>query len=269
MHLKRWITGLALLPLLIWLIVAGGPGFAVLVGLAALAALWEYLAITLAGAGRQAAGALRVLAMAGAAVLVGAAHFQAAPVMLAVLMVNLVACGALCLKYPSPEARLPILAARQVAGLVYIPLLLSSLIAVRAAAAGMAWIFAVLVVVFIGDICALYAGTFWGRHKLCPAISPGKTVEGSLGGLAGSLIAGSLYRWFFMPDLNWAWSLVLFLSLAVCAQTGDLFESLLKRHAGIKDSGTLLPGHGGMLDRIDALLFASPVAWIFQQMLLH
>jgi len=267
MHLKRWITGLALLPLLIWLIVAGGPGFAILVGLAALAALWEYLGIALAGTLREAAGGLRVLAMVSAAVLVGAAHFQAEQVMLAVLMVNLVAAGALCLKFPSPEARLPVLAARQVAGVVYIPLLLSSLIGVRAAADGMAWIFAVLVVVFIGDICALYAGTFWGRRKLCPAISPGKTVEGSLGGLAGSLVAGSIYRWWFMPDWNWGWAMLLFLSLSVSAQIGDLFESLLKRHAGIKDSGTLLPGHGGMLDRIDALLFASPVAWLFQQWL--
>jgi len=267
MHLKRWITGLALLPLLIWLIIAGGPGFAILVGLAALAALWEYLSIALAGTLREAAGALRALAMVSAAVLVGAAHFQAERVMLAVLMVNLVAAGAWCLRCASPDARLPVLAARQVAGVVYIPLLLSSLISVRAAADGMVWVFAVLVVVFIGDICALYAGTFWGRRKLCPAISPGKTVEGSLGGLAGFRVAGSIFRWLFMPDLNWGWALVLFVSLALCAQVGDLYESLLKRHAGIKDSGTLLPGHGGMLDRIDALLFASPVAWIFKQWL--
>jgi len=120
---------------------------------------------------------------------------------------------------------------------------------------------------FSGDIGALYVGTFLGRHKLCPSVSPKKTIEGALGGLAANLMIGLTVKAFFLPSLSWGHAILLILLIGIAGQIGDLFESILKRTAGIKDSGGILPGHGGMLDRIDALLFAGPVAWIFKSLL--
>jgi phosphatidate cytidylyltransferase len=152
---------------------------------------------------------------------------------------------------------------RQLQGTVYIPVLLSFLILIRAGDVGMTWIFFVLAIVFAGDTSAYYVGSYWGRHKLSPAISPGKTIEGSLGGLAANLAVGAIGKALFFPGLSWATSILFFLAVGAAGQMGDLFESEMKRFSGIKDSSSLLPGHGGILDRIDALLFASPVAYVF------
>ena len=132
-----------------------------------------------------------------------------------------------------------------------------------------------LCVVWAGDIAALYVGRAWGRHKLAPSLSPNKTWEGTLGSVAGSLLvtggllglAAGLAQWdstkLSYPEDVWYW-LVLAVVVNVAAQVGDLAESALKRAAGVKDSGSLLPGHGGVLDRIDALLLAAPVLWYAQ-----
>ena len=95
-------------------------------------------------------------------------------------------------------------------------------------------------------------------------MSPKKTVEGALGGFAASAAVGAIFKIFFLPDLAWDDTLALFLCVGIVAPFGDLFESVLKRIGGIKDSGSILPGHGGMLDRIDALLFAIPVVYLFR-----
>lgn len=132
-----------------------------------------------------------------------------------------------------------------------------------------------LFVVWAGDIAALYVGRAWGRRKLAPTISPNKTWEGSIASVAGSvLIAGGLFelstflaQWNFVKlsyhGEIWYW-LLLAVIVNIAAQIGDLAESALKRSAGVKDSGSLLPGHGGVLDRIDALLLAAPAMWCVQ-----
>jgi phosphatidate cytidylyltransferase len=127
----------------------------------------------------------------------------------------------------------------------------------------MTWIFFLLSIVFAGDVSALYTGSFFGRRKLAPSISPGKTIEGSFGGLAANLVVGSAFKAFFMPHLTWLPTLIFILSVGVAGQIGDLFESELKRTSQLKDSGGILPGHGGFFDRIDALLFAAPVTYFF------
>ena len=153
---------------------------------------------------------------------------------------------------------------KQIQGIVYIPLLLSFLVSIRRGPDGMIWIFLLLAVIFAGDISAYYVGSYLGRHKLSPTISPGKTIEGAIGGLAGNILAGSIGKFFFLPSLPWGFAILFFLSVGLAGQVGDLFESEFKRSSQIKDSGGLLPGHGGFLDRIDALLFASPVAYLFK-----
>ena len=107
-------------------------------------------------------------------------------------------------------------------------------------------------------------GSYLGRHKLNPAVSPGKTIEGAVGGLVGNLLVGSIGKFFFFPAHPWGSAVLFFIAVGLAGQVGDLFESLFKRTSKIKDSGGILPGHGGVLDRIDALLFASPVAYFFK-----
>lgn len=118
-------------------------------------------------------------------------------------------------------------------------------------------------VIALSDSAQYYAGTLWGRRKLAPVISPGKTVEGAIGGLVIAPIAGLLIGRWAMPEVGMAATGVLSVGLALFGMAGDLFESLIKRSAGAKDSSALIPGHGGVLDRIDAYLFAAPVFYLF------
>jgi phosphatidate cytidylyltransferase len=123
-----------------------------------------------------------------------------------------------------------------------------------------------LALVWIGDSAAYFAGRAFGRRKMAPEISPGKTWEGAVANLLGSLLAGFVAaRWIALPVAH----LVVMAGLAnVAGQLGDLTESAYKRAAGAKDSGSLLPGHGGMLDRVDSLIFAAPVVWYYFRVLL-
>jgi phosphatidate cytidylyltransferase len=134
---------------------------------------------------------------------------------------------------------------------------------------GVIYIISLLVLVWVADISAYFVGRALGRHKLAPAISPGKTREGALAGIAGVLIwvlVSSQWQGSFGADLIRHWGLfgTIFLAilLAIFSIVGDLFESLLKRRAGVKDSSQLLPGHGGVYDRIDAVVAVVPLAYL-------
>ncbi len=129
-----------------------------------------------------------------------------------------------------------------------------------ASPSGNRWLLAALAVVWAADTGAYFTGRRFGKRKLAPRISPNKTVEGMLGGLACALVAGLGFAWFagMTPDQVPAVALVVLVA-ALFSVVGDLFESLLKRHVGAKDSGQLIPGHGGVLDRIDGVIAALPV----------
>lgn len=114
----------------------------------------------------------------------------------------------------------------------------------------------------LGDIAAYFVGTRFGKHKMAPSISPGKSWEGFAAGVAGSLAGGALFAGL-LEDLSLAAGLGIGAIVALLAPTGDLVESLAKRELGIKDSGRLLPGHGGFLDRLDAIIFCCPVVYLF------
>lgn len=154
-----------------------------------------------------------------------------------------------------------------VAGIFYIPLLLAQLVWLRSEPYGISWIFLLLVIVMVGDSAAYYVGSTFGRRKLYPKVSPNKSVEGAIGGLVGSVAGAFVVRATFFPQLGVTDVLAVALTLAVLGQLGDLFESLIKRSCGVKDSGMLVPGHGGMLDRLDSILFASPVAYWYAHFL--
>jgi phosphatidate cytidylyltransferase len=119
-----------------------------------------------------------------------------------------------------------------------------------------------MLTVFVSDTAQYYSGRAFGKHPLAPAISPKKTVEGAIGGLVlGSLFLTVVGRWW-LPSAPAVARAVLGFAIVIAGIAGDLFESMLKRSAGVKDSSALIPGHGGILDRIDALLFAAPVYYI-------
>ncbi|MFC1555694.1 phosphatidate cytidylyltransferase [candidate division KSB1 bacterium] len=125
----------------------------------------------------------------------------------------------------------------------------------------------VVAVIFLGiwflDTLAYFGGKIFGRHKLVPRISPKKTVEGSIAGIIGCLIAVFAARAVFYPEMNWDNALALAIIIGVTGQIGDMIESFFKRKTGIKDSSSILPGHGGILDRFDSLIFIAPFAYLY------
>jgi len=128
---------------------------------------------------------------------------------------------------------------------------------------GLQWVISALVITWANDTCAYFAGRLFGRHKLHPAVSPNKTWEGFAGGAFGSVAGMFVARWVAFPALTTVDCIALGLLGAVLGPLGDLCESLLKRAHGVKDSGTLIPGHGGLLDRVDALLFNAPAVYLY------
>ena len=137
---------------------------------------------------------------------------------------------------------------------------------------GAALVFAPLLLTWTSDTFAYFAGRMWGTRKLIPRVSPGKTVQGALGAVVGTVAVAVLYARLldtFPGDyrMDLVVAALFGLLMSVAAQVGDLAESLLKRDAGVKDSGTLLPGHGGALDRFDSLLFTLPLAYFFFRLL--
>ena len=144
-------------------------------------------------------------------------------------------------------------------GLLYLPFLLGHLIWLRFLAQGEWWVLWFLLVIFAGDTGAYYTGRMLGKTKLYPAVSPGKTWAGVWGGLAASLVVGVLAGRWLLTGMGVLPLAALAVVLAVVGLLGDLFESMLKRQVQVKDASNLLPGHGGMLDRLDSILFTAPV----------
>ncbi|NLC70061.1 MAG: phosphatidate cytidylyltransferase [Desulfuromonadaceae bacterium] len=148
-------------------------------------------------------------------------------------------------------------------GFLYIPFLLGHLNLLVDLAAGRQWIFLTLMAIMVNDSAAYFVGSAFGRHRLYPAISPKKSWEGLVGGIAGSVAAVFFARAVFFPSLDLIDCLPLGLLLGVLGPVGDLFESMIKRSYGVKDSGFVIPGHGGLLDRLDSLLFSFPAVYYY------
>ena len=151
------------------------------------------------------------------------------------------------------------------AGILYIGWLLGHLVALRGLADGRNWVYFVLFVTWLSDTVAFFVGRRFGRRKLAPLVSPSKTWAGTIGGIGGAIAVSTLFftpTVFRLPILPWQ-AIVLSIATSVLGQVGDLVESLLKRNLGVKDSGKLMPGHGGILDRIDSLLFAGIVVYYY------
>ena len=268
--MKRVITAAVLIPLVLLLLLRGYFFLVVMAtALVAELAAWEYLSIADAHGSR----APRTLVLLAIAVLFAATfhdRFLILPAIGVCGLVLLVVCS-----FRAPLERVLPDTAFSVFCLIYIGLTLATIPLVWAQQDGRSLLIFLFCVVWTGDTAALYVGRNFGRTKLSPRISPNKSWEGSAASLAGSL----LIAWALVAlaralenraifTLHFAGPLARWLGLAVVlnlfAQVGDLVESAIKRGAGVKDSGAMLPGHGGILDRIDALLLAAPALWYAQ-----
>ncbi|MCF8041010.1 MAG: phosphatidate cytidylyltransferase [Desulfarculaceae bacterium] len=158
-------------------------------------------------------------------------------------------------------------ATRRSWGLVYVGGLFAGLTVLAGLPGGRVLLIFSLFVVIAADVGAYFAGHMWGKRKLAPAISPGKTIEGVAGGAAASAVLGAVFAGLWLPDTSVGAGALLGLVLALVSVGGDLLESALKRTAGVKDSGVILPGHGGLLDRVDGILVGG-AAFLLLRMLL-
>jgi len=162
-------------------------------------------------------------------------------------------------------------------GLIYVPVFFSFLILIRELPRtvnidyrmGGLWIIFILFCVWLSDTLAYFVGTPFGKHKLCPGISPGKSVEGFAAGIAGSALAAILSHHFFLGSVPLGDLFILSLIIGSVGQVGDLVESSFKREANLKDSSSILPGHGGILDRFDSLLFAAPAVYLYLKFIIY
>ncbi len=265
MHLKRLLTAIVLIPIFVALIHKGSAlVFTLIVCVFSLGTLWEYYRIVFSANAKLLFSVFSLWGGLIGLLIIGAAHLHDFSLILCLLMLNLLGAAVLSLSRYEEGSDVLTVVAKQMQGVVYIPLLLSSLVLVRNGSNGSVWIFFILLIVLGGDSSAFYVGRYFGKHKLCPAVSPGKTVEGAIGNLAASILIGYLFMVLFLPHLSRPAALVFFIVINLFGQAGDLFASALKRAAKVKDSGGIFPGHGGFLDRIDALIFASPVAFYFK-----
>jgi phosphatidate cytidylyltransferase len=254
----------ALVVVLVWF--APPPLFFAFAELVLLLAFVELARLAAAGGTPMptlAAGATAMIASVGVSSVhwVGDQVVGTAVALDAVLMSGLVVIGSLTLTMwtggPDALSR----AAVALFPALYLGLPTGALIALRALR-GREALFLLLLTIMVSDTAQYYTGRLFGRRPLAPAISPKKTIEGAVGGfVCGSLVLAVAGAWW-LPSLPLAMRAALGLAVVALGIAGDLFESMIKRSAGVKDSSALIPGHGGVLDRIDALLFAAPIYYV-------
>jgi len=260
-HIKRWITGIIAVPILLAVILYGDEGvfagFIIIIILGAVSEYnkmvfdeesswekWEGLAISFLFSLAVFSGDERIiLAVTAFSVMI-------------VFMLFLLRINTHSFDF-APLSRL-------VLGFMYIPFMLSHFILIRKSDEGIVWIFLILVIAFSGDIAAFYVGRTMGKRKLLPLVSPGKTVEGTIALFIGCVGGCLLFRSVFYPSLSVIHAVIIGLWGGILGQLGDLCESMIKRASGVKDSGSFLIGHGGLLDRLDCLIFIAPFVYYYR-----
>jgi phosphatidate cytidylyltransferase len=258
-------AGIALLVLIPFVRYGSPLSFSLFVAAAAAVSTWEFLRLTGFSGNRIALG---LGAAAGAALAFGSPNFPPAAVLAVWAALLLFFSSALCLParvWPAPKGT-----SGGILGIGFVGFTFGSMTLLRSfpeggdGAEGWRWIFFLWIVVWGGDTGAYYGGRAWGSRPLHARLSPKKTVQGAVAGLGASLAAGILaWAWFLPAGPEWGWIAAgtAALLLGAAGQAGDLAESAIKRSAGVKDAGALIPGHGGMLDRLDALMFAGPILY--------
>lgn len=260
--LIRVISGLSLLPIVLYLLYLGGWWSSGLFAFAAGACAYEYCSITLKEL--KPIAWLTVLMATAMPLLPVAAPNQAHQLISGATGLVLFAAWAWhLLRGPLPEA--PQRTANLLTAFIYGHGGLTALAALRLFPDGGMWVVSALVITWGNDTMAYFFGRFLGKHKLYPEVSPNKTWEGFAGGFVGAIGFLFIQRAFFFSTLTVIDCLALGVLGSILGPAGDLCESMLKRAYGVKDSGKIIPGHGGMLDRIDALIFNAPMVLLYVQ----
>ena len=260
MHLKRWISGLILGPSLILFILFAPPWLFLLFFTALIViGLKEFYALALPMISPKEKGVGFLLGL-----LLPISLYSREPRCFLFALAFLLLFLLIWALFQAEEFFLRVeKASKHFLGFLYISFLLSHFILMVKLDLGRFLVLFTLVTVYFGDTTAFYVGRAWGRKKLAPTISPGKTVEGGWGAVGGSILGALISKYLFLPQLPAVHALILGGAIGVVGQLGDLWESLLKRSAQVKDSGTLIPGHGGLLDRIDSVLFSAPLVYYY------
>lgn len=261
---QRILSAVVLIPVVLLLIIWAPPhAFAAFIALVAGLAGFEFGAITI---GRRFAGHRFLVAVLGAAVCISVYLSTIATwtLLLAAFLVVPVAFAAFMLDKGDLRAVAPA-AAWSAVGALYTGGLFgaATLIFASGDPRGRYWVLLLVAGTFVGDTLAYAVGRLLGKRKLAPRISPGKTWAGAIGGALGTMGCVALAKLTLIPDLEWLDIVLIGIPLSAACQFGDLIESFLKRGFGVKDSGRLIPGHGGVLDRCDGLMLGAPVVYLF------
>ncbi|MCD6154100.1 MAG: phosphatidate cytidylyltransferase [Syntrophobacterales bacterium] len=259
-HIKRWITGIAVAPVLFAVIYFSTEFiFAVIITLLILGGVVEYNNMVFnKGDHWEKCEGIVIGILIPLAAYFGDIQLMFATVTFAVIVVFLL------FLFRLKNHLFDISSITKVVfGLFYIPVMLSYFVLTRHFENGIQWIFFVIILTFSGDISAFYVGKSLGKRKLMPLVSAGKTVEGTLGLIVGSIAGCIIFKLIFFRELPLLHSALLGFMGGVLGQLGDLCESVIKRTFMIKDSGFLLPGHGGVLDRLDSFIFIIPFVYYY------
>ena len=252
----RILTAVIGLPLLIAIIWFGEPWFTLLIAAMAGLGSWEFYRM----AGQSKLQPITYLGMVWVLLIILSPHCPYAATT-PFLITSAIVISLIWLLFRSPRDNAFTNWAWTIAGILYIGWMLSYWVELRSLEAGKELVFWAMFTTFASDTSAFFIGRRWGKHALAPSISPGKTWEGAIGGLLASIIASLILRAIFpLPFSYWQIAL-LGCVISLFAQLGDLVESLLKRNTGVKDAGKLIPGHGGILDRIDSLIFTGVIVY--------
>ena len=257
--LKRWISALVLFAIVFTVTWFGDPVFSILIALVAAVAAAEFYGMR----GLPRRHPLTVLGLIGVLAFIGVSHIDcsyAKPAITAAVALPLIW---LLLRPPARDSAFKL--AWALTGVIYIGWMLSHFIPLRELAGGRDWVLLAVFTNIATDSAAFFVGSAWGRHRLAPRISAGKTWEGSVAGFIAA-IGTAVLMVSVLPQLDsipyWQ-AVVLGALIGFFTHVGDLTESMFKRSAGVKDSGTLVPGHGGILDRLDSILFTGVVTYYY------
>jgi phosphatidate cytidylyltransferase len=256
--MRRIVTGLLLAITWFLLLLYGDPVlFFLVVAAGSILALKEYLRMACIEVGKK---HVPIILLIGMLPLIGAffgkLDLVVGCIFLALVLLVIITLAA----YPTLDNSLGFLTNLWF-GVFYISFCGSHLILLHKMDQGIFWLIFLTTITIASDSGAYYVGRLFGTTKLFPALSPGKTRAGAVGGIVGGMVGGTVLAAFILPDVNLMFAALLGLILSCIGIIGDLAESLIKRASGVKDSGQILPGHGGVLDRIDSLLLTAPVLY--------
>ncbi len=264
-HLKRWLTAFIAVPLLIVIIGYGSESiFALFIAAVITAGVIEYNTMVFEKDRRTERGLTVIIALLIAVSAVSGGR----SLMMATVTLSIPAVLAMRLLRTDGGGSSLKDTANIFFGVLFIAVTMSHFILIRMDERGIVWIFFLIVMAFSSDVAAYYVGRFMGRRKLLPSVSAGKTEEGAAAGIIGCMIACVIFAVLFLPGTGTGHAAAMGVLGSIFGQLGDLSESAVKRTFNVKDSGFLIPGHGGILDRLDSFIFMAPFVYYYKHFFL-